>query len=190
METRQTAKPAHRDGGGLRDFEQLGGQLEKTHSAADSTPQAPCTDAASIALEQAGATPAPAAPRPSYATRVNAKPVAKAKTGICRECRAKFEARRSTKEFCCTACRQVFNNRKRTRGAEIYDFAMEWRDDRSDTTALTLLCRVLAKFKEEDDRAGRRSWDSATSVINAHPYLAAALLDTNIAGMRRLGKRK
>jgi hypothetical protein len=78
-------------------------------------------------------------------------------TGICRECNAKFEARRASREFCSTACRQRFNNRRMTRGVEIYDLAMQWRDDRTDTAALTLLCRLLAKFKDEDSRAGRVS---------------------------------
>ena len=77
-----------------------------------------------------------------------------------------------------------------TRGAAIYSLAMEWRADRSDTTALNLLCRLLAEFKNEDERAGRKSWDTAASVIRDKPYLAATLLGTNLAGMRRTGGRK
>jgi hypothetical protein len=162
MENRETAKPAHRDGGGPRDLEQLAGQLEITNSAIGSAPQARTDFSA-----------------PDHRARRDVT------TGICRECNAKFEARRASREFCCNACRQQFNNRRMTRGLEIYDFAMAWRDDRTDTMALTLLCRLLAEFKDEDSRAGRVSWNSAAGVIRDKPYLAAVLLDTNVAGMRR-----
>jgi hypothetical protein len=162
MEIAETAKPAHRDGGGLRDFEQLGGQLGITNSATGSAPQA----RADFSV-------------PDHRARREGR------IGICRECNAKFESRRVGKEFCCTVCRQRFNNRRMTRGVEIYDCAMQWRDDRTDTAALTLLCRLLAKFKDEDSRAGRVSWNRTASVIRDKPYLAAALLDTNVAGIRR-----
>jgi hypothetical protein len=147
-------------------------------------------DATSSTLEQGSGRRAPTSPRPSCATRVDAKPAAKAKTGVCRECRVKFEARRATKEFCCTEHRQAFNNRKILRGAAIYSLAMEWRADRSDKTALNLLCRLLAEFRNDDDRAGRRSWDCTASVIRDNPYIAATLLDANAAGMGRTGRCK
>jgi hypothetical protein len=166
MEITETAKPAHRDGSGPRNFEQLGGQLGITNSATGSGPQAWTNFSA-----------------PDH------RAVRDVTTGICRECKVKFEARRASREFCCIACRQRFNNRRMTRGLQIYDFAMEWRDDRTDTTALTLLCRLLAKFKDEDSRAGRVSWNSAASVIRDKPYLVATLLDANVAGMRRKARR-
>jgi hypothetical protein len=98
-------------------------------------------------------------------------------TGTCSECGATYQAQRITREFCSSSCRQVFNNRKATRGAAIYDAAMQWRADRSDKAAFSLLCRLLAKFKDEDDRAGRRSWDSAGTVKARKPYLAATVVD-------------
>jgi hypothetical protein len=197
----ETAKPAHLDGGGgLREFEQLGGRLEITNSANDSETQARALESAfdntaltattSDTLEQGSATPAPSSPRAPYTTRLDAKSPARVTNGACRECRAKFTAQRATKEFCSTACRQAFNNRKMIRGAAIYSLAMEWRADRSDKTALNLLCRLLAEFRSDDERAGRRSWDSAASVIRDKPYLTATLLDTNLAGMRRTGRGK
>jgi protein-arginine kinase activator protein McsA len=115
---------------------------------------------------------------------------AKAKKGTCRECGAVYQAQRTTREFCSAACRRAFNNRKMIRGAAIYSLAMEWRADRSDTTALNLLCRLLAEFKNEDDWAGRKSWDSAANVIRDRPYLTATVLDRNITGLRRTGGRK
>jgi hypothetical protein len=149
MEIAERAKPAHRDGGGLRDFEQPGGHLEIPNSARGSAPQA--------------------------------------RTILFRECKSKFEARRAGKEFCCAACRR-FNNRRMTRGVDIYDLAMQWRDDRADPAGLTLLCRLLAKFKDEDVRAGR-SWNRTASVVRDKPYLAAAVLDANVAGARRSVRR-
>jgi hypothetical protein len=191
MQIPETAKPAHRvDGGGPRDFEQLGGQLGSTNSTNDYTTQNNALVNTFNGGQRDTSKPVPTSPRPTRATRVDAKPVAKAKTGVCRECRARFEARRATKEFCCTSHRQAFNNRKMIRGAAIYDLAMEWRADRDAKLAFSLLCRMLSDFREEDTRAGRRSWNSALSVIHDKPYLAAVVLDTNIAGKRQPGGRR
>jgi hypothetical protein len=190
METLGTAKPAHPDGGGPRDFEQLGGQLGSTNSTNNYTTQNNALVNTFNGGQRDTSKPVPTSPLPSRATRVDAKPVAKAKTGVCRECRARFEARRATKEFCCTSHRQAFNNRKMIRGAAIYDLAMEWRADRDAKLAFSLLCRMLSDFREEDSRAGRRSWNSALSMIHDKPYLAAVVLDTNIAGKRQPGGRR
>jgi hypothetical protein len=190
MQTTETAKPAHPDGGGPRDFEQLGGQLGSTNSTNDYPTQNNALVNTFNGGQRDTSKPVPTSLKPSCATRVDAKPVAKAKTGVCRECRAKFEARRATKEFCCTEHRQAFNNRKMIRGAAIYSLAMEWRADRSDKTALNLLCRLLAEFRNEDDRDGRRSWDSALSVVRDKPYLVNIVLDTNLAGKRQPGGRR
>jgi hypothetical protein len=82
----------------------------------------------------------------------------------CRECGSLFDAKRSTREFCSSACRATFHNRRGQRGAEIFDLAMAWRFDRkraAKAKALTLLCRALARFRNEDVRArdGRPSCD-------------------------------
>src|SRR5215212_2793854 len=108
MQITETAKPAHRDGGGLRNFEQLAGQLETSNSPSRSTSQVPV-----------------------------------AKTGTCRECKSNYRSCRASREFCSTACRQSFNNRRMTRGAAIYSLAMQWRADRKDKRAFSLLCRLL-----------------------------------------------
>jgi hypothetical protein len=190
MHIPETAKPAHLDGGGPRDFEQLGGRLGSTNSTNDYTTQ----NNARVNTFDGGqcdtSKPVPTSRRPSYAVLLAANAVTKAKIGTCRECNARFTAQRATKEFCCTSHRQTFNNRKMIRGAAIYDLAMEWRADRNAKLAFSLLCRMLSDFREEDDRAGRRSWNSALSVVHAKPYLSATMLDTNIAGLRRQDRRK
>ena len=122
------------------------------------------------------ARPAQTSPRSSYALRLNSKKPAKVMTGTCSECGAVYQAQRTTREFCSSSCRQVFNNRKATRGAAIYDLAMQWRADRSDKAALSLLCQLLAQFKDEDDRAGRRSWDHSGAVKARKPYLGATVV--------------
>jgi hypothetical protein len=201
MEITETAKPAHLDGGGLRELEQLGGQLEKTDSTPDSARQAraglstldrnaPRIGTTSYTTPNQGSeVPAPTPPRRSYSIRLNGKPVTKVAIGVCRECNTKFTAKRATKDFCSTEHRQRFNNRQMLRGKEIYSIAMDWRDSR-DPKTLTLLCRILASFKNEDERDGRRSWDDAATVIRDKPYLTATLLDTNLAGLRRARRRK
>jgi hypothetical protein len=190
MQIPETAKPAHPDGGGPRKFEQLGGQLGSTNSTNDFPTQNNALVNTFNGAQCDTSKPVPTSPQPSCATRMAAKSRAKTMTGVCCECGAKFTAQRATKEFCSTKHRQDFNNRKAIRGAAIYDLAMEWRADRNAKLAFSLLCRMLSDFREEDDRAGRRSWNSALSVVHAKPYLSATMLDTNIAGLRRQDRRK
>jgi hypothetical protein len=193
MQTPETAKAAHPEGGDPREFEHLGRRLDQMNTANGSIPQARAVsntfDHRALTLEQGSATSTPTSSRASSTTRLAAKPVAKVTTGVCRECSAKFTAQRATKDFCSNTHRQAFNNRQMLRGKKVYSIAMDWRDSR-DPKILTLLSRLLAKFKHEDNCAGRVSWNSAASVVRAKPYLAATVLDTNIAGMRRPGRRK
>lgn len=42
----------------------------------------------------------------------------------CIECGTTFKAQRYDADFCCTAHRNAFNNRRRDRGAILYDLAM------------------------------------------------------------------
>jgi hypothetical protein len=156
MDTTETARPAHQNGGGPRESEQLGGQLGSTNSPNTSTAQVPN---------------------------------ARTRTGVCRECGAVFRVKRETREFCRTACRQAFNNRKATNGGSIYDLAMAWRFDRANFRAsggFTLLSRMLANFHADDKQArgGRRSWDSAARVKHRNPHLAATVIGVKSAGTR------
>jgi len=73
-----------------------------------------------------------------------------------RECGISYEARRATREFCGAACRRAFNNRRMLRGADLYDLFMALRFDRENAKrsgAWSLMRRMAAHFKAEDDRA-------------------------------------
>jgi hypothetical protein len=98
----------------------------------------------------------------------------------CRECGAMIQSQRETREFCSKACRSAFHNRRSHRGAQIYDLAMAWRFDRkraAQTKALTLLCRALARYHDEDrrSRARRRSWDDPARTKSRDARLSATL---------------
>jgi hypothetical protein len=203
MQTPETAKAAHPEGGGPREFEHLGGRLDQMNTANGSIPQARAVsntfdhraltaDTISSTPEQGSAPSAPTPPRPSYAVRLAAKAVSKAKTGTCRECNAGFQAQRTTREFCCTGCRRAFNNRRMLRGLLALDLVMAHRFDRKAFEAAggrKLLSRLASIYRAEDDRdrSGRKSWDDLAKVLERNPYLSATVVETNVAGTRRPG---
>ncbi|WP_084368962.1 transcriptional regulator [Rhizobium sp. RU36D] len=91
----------------------------------------------------------------------------------CLECESETQ---KTGDFCCDACRAVFNNRRKARGAEIYDLYMAHRFQRNLATQLKLMSRInrLASIYREEDRAmrnGRRSWRRPQDVLEERPYL-------------------
>jgi hypothetical protein len=94
----------------------------------------------------------------------------------CREC-----GEQASREFCNSGCRGTFHNRRKQRGAALYDVVMSMRHDRETARAggaWSLLCRMAADFKSDDDekRAGRRSWDPICVVKARHSRLAARRL--------------
>ena len=99
----------------------------------------------------------------------------------CKECGRAFTASQKTAEFCGTPCRMTFNNRRRDRGADVYDLFMAHRYDRTAAGALkvlTKLNRLAAHFRDEDitQRAGRPSYHAPARVLARHPYLEAETL--------------
>lgn len=113
----------------------------------------------------------------------------------CRECGIGFEARRASTEFCSAACRRVFNNRRLLRGGQLYDLVMEWRHRRTAAAAAgaqTLLCRMAAAFKAQDDRErdGRLSWNDVEHVRARNAHLAANIVGKNVDGIRSQTQRK
>ena len=99
----------------------------------------------------------------------------------CLECGAAYVPRQCNGEFCGSACRKTWNNRRLIRGAELYDLFMSLRWDRVVATTLhvfTALSRMAAHFRREDvaERAGRRSWSPAAKIIERRPYLRAERL--------------
>jgi hypothetical protein len=103
------------------------------------------------------------------------------KTFECLECGKPVVSTAVNAEFCCSACRKAWNNRRMVRGAELYDFMMVLRYDRGRAKALriwTLMCRLVALFREDDHnvRAGRRSWSPAEQVLDKKAYLHAVVV--------------
>lgn len=103
------------------------------------------------------------------------------KTFECLECGKAAVSTAVNAEFCCSACRKAWNNRRLVRGAELYDFMMVLRFDRGRAKALrlwTLMCRLVALFRDEDwrERGGRRSWSPAEQVLDKKAYLHAVVV--------------
>lgn len=99
----------------------------------------------------------------------------------CPECGERFTALTPTAEFCSNHCRSAFNNRRKMRGAELYDLLMAMRYERSLSKTLkvwSVLCRMAAKFREEDriDREGRKSWRGPRSVLLRHVDVVAKIV--------------
>jgi len=112
-----------------------------------------------------------------------------ARVGACRECGARYTAKRATRGFCCGVCRQNWNNRRLLRGAEFYDLFMSMRHDRDhadDQGAWNFMCRMAADYKAKDDseRAGRRSWDTIRNVKDRNTHLTATVVAVDyVAGL-------
>ena len=88
-------------------------------------------------------------------------------------------------EFCSAKCRSDWNNRRRQRGAELYDLYMAHRFDR--VTAQTLgvfqaINRMASNFREDDKarRDGRKSWRAPQTVMEERPYLRAVTTHVRI----------
>ncbi|MBF0305167.1 MAG: hypothetical protein HQL41_05915 [Alphaproteobacteria bacterium] len=74
----------------------------------------------------------------------------------CRECGAPFWLMKTDQAFCRNACRQAFHKRRYERGAQLYDFAMEWRGKRL-RGGFTRLCRIIDDWlRENRERADAR----------------------------------
>lgn len=78
-------------------------------------------------------------------------------TTECYECNQPFKARHYGADFCGTACKQKFNNRRAMRGATLYDLTMAELESPSMFERYRLAGRkerVIAAWQKED--AGRR----------------------------------
>jgi len=108
----------------------------------------------------------------------------------CRECGAALVAQRDSWELCGPSRWRAFHNRKATRGAQLYDLVMAWRFDRTGSAAVgaqSLLCRIAAVLKAEDDRErpGLHSWDDVGRVRERNSHLVATGVGVNVAGNQR-----
>lgn len=94
--------------------------------------------------------------------------------GVCLECGDCFVSARQGTEFCDANCNKAFNNRRATRGAELYDLLMALRYDREQSTVLgvwKVICRICAEYRQADKQArdSRRSWQPPKRVIQRNP---------------------
>jgi hypothetical protein len=110
--------------------------------------------------------------------------------GKCRECGEVYLGRRATRTFCSADCRRAFNHRRMLRGADFYDLVMVMRIERdkaAEEGAWSLLCRMAAAFKLEDDRErdGRKSYDDVAEVRSRNAHLQATVVGMNIGKVRR-----
>ena len=81
----------------------------------------------------------------------------------CDECGHEYTPRRGDQFFCSTDCRKAFENRRMTRGAELYDLFRAMRRERDKAKELGIwseMCRLEFRWQEEDEaeRPGRKSY--------------------------------
>lgn len=101
-----------------------------------------------------------------------------------------------SKDFCSDTCRHRFNNRRRVRGADLYDLKMAERYERDDAGELNLLSkmnRLCASWREEDRqrRGGRRSWGDWRGWLERNPWVGEGVLKhTQAQGLRQRVRRQ
>lgn len=88
-------------------------------------------------------------------------------------------------EFCSAKHRSDWNNRRKQRGAELYDLYMAHRFDRAvaqDLKVFQAINRMASNFREEDKvrRAGRKSWRAPQTVLEERPYLRSVTTHVRI----------
>tara|TARA_Y100001001_G_C7844625_1_gene251874 strand:+ start:140 stop:451 length:312 start_codon:yes stop_codon:yes gene_type:complete len=85
----------------------------------------------------------------------------------CAECDTTFAPKKASSRFCSSPCRKTWNNRRATRGAQLYDAFMSLRYDRAGAEAAGLdykfVCRMGEMFHAED--AGRKSFRDVEDVM-------------------------
>jgi len=90
----------------------------------------------------------------------------------CIECGSQFTKTRDHEQFFCSnGCRTSHANRRKTRGADLYDLFMTMRYDRGVAKVLgvwAIMCRMAQAWNEEDVAAGRRSFMPARKVLERH----------------------
>lgn len=76
------------------------------------------------------------------------------KVRFCRECGAPFYPGRTGQEFCKPGCRTRHHRRRYDRGAQLYDFAMEWRGKRL-KGGFTRLCQMIDGWLADERQRGK-----------------------------------
>lgn len=68
---------------------------------------------------------------------------------FCRECGSPYYPRRDDQEYCAPTCRSKFHKRRYERGAQLYDFAMDWRGKRR-KGGFTALCQMVDEWLRDE----------------------------------------
>lgn len=89
-----------------------------------------------------------------------------------------------TKKFCSAPCRMGFNNRRRDRGAELYDLFMNLRFNREASAkrqVWSLMCSMASAYNDADThkRKGRKSYQTLGDAIDALPIARSATAGDN-----------
>lgn len=95
------------------------------------------------------------------------------KVRTCLECGCDLPAAaRDEKRFCSNAHKDAFNNRRKNRGAELYDLFMAMRYDRaaaSEAGVWAIMCRMASHWREADGEAGVKSFLPIREVVQRNP---------------------
>jgi hypothetical protein len=88
----------------------------------------------------------------------------------CIECGSQFTKVRAHEQlFCSSACRTSHANRRKLRGADMYDLFMTMRYDRANSKGVwAVMCRMAQDWNAEDVEAGRKSFMPARKVLERH----------------------
>lgn len=98
---------------------------------------------------------------------------------VCTECGKDLgDGRKAWVSFCGASCRTTFNNRRKQRGAEMYDLFMAMRYQRGVAKLLgvwALICAAAHHYRELDrqERGGRPSWQEPDIVVARMAWLKA-----------------
>lgn len=107
--------------------------------------------------------------------------IAKTKTRVrcCRECSTPLTGPASPKSnsttrasrstiFCTNVCKTAWNNRRKNRGADIYDLWMAMRYERDEAKRLGVwaeMCRLSEQWNTEDMAAGHKTYGPPADVV-------------------------
>lgn len=105
----------------------------------------------------------------------------------CRECGKPLgPSVRPEKKFCCHPCGFAWNNRRKLRGAELYDLFMAMRYERGAAKLYgvwAIICRMAAMWNEEDKERGAKSYAPIKEVMERYVHYTA------VRNTVRIGKR-
>ena len=107
----------------------------------------------------------------------------------CRNCGAEFQRNRVDQQFCKRSCGSDFHNRRKERGAIIYDLFMIMRHERKAANTIrawfTMTRLAMYWWQEDQSRSGQPSWQKAKTVADQTTWAKATVVGKDIAGSRR-----